>query len=171
MAASSEANNWSISRISNGFGMARETVAKRLENAAVVPAGMHRGYPVYALKDVGPALFSETAGLSTGEIDPNALDPKGRKDWYDSELARIKLEKEMGQLIEASDMARETAELVKSFVNPLDGMVDVLERKCQDLPPDVLEQVQSVVDGVRQQVYEIALGGEEGREEEDGEHE
>ncbi len=167
MASTSEAKDWSISRISSAFGMARETVSKRIESAGVVPAGRVRGYLVYALRDVGPALFSETAGLNSGTIDPNSLDPKSRKDWYDSELARIKLEREMSQLVEASDMARSTAELIKSIINPMDGLVDTLERKVQGLPPEALERIQGVVDGVRQIMYEAAIGGEEEGEEDD----
>jgi hypothetical protein len=52
-----EAFRWSISKISEAFSLDRATVRKRIEASGISPAGQVRGNPVYALRDVGPALF------------------------------------------------------------------------------------------------------------------
>lgn len=51
-----------------------------------------QGNPVYALH-VGPALFSVKHEAADSVHDPSRMEPKERKDWYQSENERIKLEK------------------------------------------------------------------------------
>ncbi|MBW9309450.1 DUF1441 family protein [Escherichia coli] len=49
--------------------------------------------PVYALQHVGPALFSVKHEAADSVHDPSRMEPKERKDWYQSENERIKLER------------------------------------------------------------------------------
>lgn len=146
-----EAHNWSISQIARAFGMDRKTVARRLEDSRITPAGKKNGYPTYALRDVGPALFSEHV-LFDPEDDPSNLPPSERKAWYQSENERVKLEKELRQLLAAEEVHLEMSKLAKAVTTTLDSLPDILERDC-DLPPEAITRVQDSVDALREQMY------------------
>lgn len=145
---------WNITRIGEAFGMSRDTVRKRLKAANCRPVDKIRGVPQYALTTVGPALFSAQA--TAEEISPNEMPPGDRKDWFDSELKREKLEEIQGQLVPVEDVAREMSTLIKCIVNPLDGLIDTLERKA-DLTDKQAGVVQREVDAVREQMYIASL--------------
>ena len=51
----------SVSRLSLEFGMARESVAKRLRLATVEPCDTLNGYAVYRLRDACEALVDQTS--------------------------------------------------------------------------------------------------------------
>ena len=66
---------------------------KRLLDASTTIAAIVRGNPVYALKDIGPVLFAlPTLDEGNDVQGPNKMPPKERKDWFQSENERIKLE-------------------------------------------------------------------------------
>ncbi|RKR79177.1 DUF1441 family protein [Marinobacter nauticus] len=154
-----DAHNWSISQIARAFGMDRKTVARRLEDSRITPSGKKNGYPTYALRDVGPALFSEHV-LFDPEDDPSNLPPSERKAWYQSENERVKLEKELRQLIPVDEVHLEMSQLAKSVTTTLDSLPDILERDCE-LPPDSVIRVQETVDTLREQMYMRILQDEE----------
>lgn len=73
----SEAFDWSISKVARAFGMSRETVSKRIQDAKLEPAGKRNGYPVYPLALVGPALFEQTPACGQGALSiPTACRPR-----------------------------------------------------------------------------------------------
>jgi len=148
---------WNITRIAEAFRLSRDTVRKRLREAGVQPALIHRNSPLYELADAGPALFTASiaAGGYGGYETPDNMPPKERKDWFDSENSRLKYEKEKRQLVPDDEVAREMSSLIKSVINPIDGMTDTLERKA-DLTPKQAEIVQREMDAIREQMY-IAL--------------
>ncbi|MDR5867289.1 DUF1441 family protein [Halomonas koreensis] len=160
-----EAYNWNISRLADAFGLHRDTVRKRLKVAGVVPAGTRNGANVYALKDAGPALFGETH-LSEG-MDPSKMHPQDRKDWYTSELSRVKLEKEMRLLIPVEDGHREMSRLAKAVASGLDSLADMLERDA-GLPPEAIEMVEQTTDALREQMYQAIVDDEGDEEAADG---
>ena len=71
-------------KIAEAFGLHRDTVK-------TAPRGQHscgcdcQGNPVYALQHVGPALFSVKHEAADSVHDPSRMEPKERKDWYQSE--------------------------------------------------------------------------------------
>ena len=146
-----DAHNWSISQIARAFGMDRKTVARRLEDARITPGGKKNGYPTYALRDVGPALFSDHI-LFDPEDDPSTLPPSDRKAWYQSENERVKLEKELRQLIPAEEVHLEMSKLAKAVTTTLDSLPDILERDCE-ISPEAINRVQDSVDSLREQMY------------------
>ncbi len=158
-----EAYNWNITRLADAFGLHRDTVRKRLKEAGVVPAGSRNGANVYALKDAGPALFSE-ARMVEG-MDPANMHPGDRKDWYASELSRVKLEREMRLLVPVEDAHREMSTLAKAVASGLDSLADMLERDA-GLPPEAIEMVEQVTDALREQMYQ-AIVADDGEEEDD----
>lgn len=146
----SDAYNWNITRIADAFGLNRGTVRGRLRAAGVLPAGQRNGISVYSLKDVGPALFAEVS--IAGGTDPDELPPKDRKDWYQSENERVKLEKEMRSLVPVEEVHREMSRLAKSVASALDSLPDMLERDA-GLPPDAIDLVEGITDTLREQMY------------------
>lgn len=158
-----EAYNWNITRVAQAFGLHRDTVRKRLREAGVVPTGSRNGANVYALKDVGPALFSESR--PGAKLSPDEYHPTERKDWYQSENLRVKLEKEMRSLVPAEEAHREMSALAKAVASGLDSLADMLERDA-GLPPEAIEMVERITDALREQMYQAIL--DEGGEEEEG---
>lgn len=145
--STSEANNWSINRIAQAFGMSRDTITRRLSN--VSPAGKRGSHPVYALRDAGPAIF--LPDTHKVDYDPEELGPKDRKDWYDSELKRIQYEQEMAKLIPADEVAEVVAEVFKKVALSLDTMADVIERDA-GLKGKQIDVMQRIIDNARSQL-------------------
>ncbi|KFC13123.1 hypothetical protein GTGU_00165 [Trabulsiella guamensis ATCC 49490] len=142
--------HWSIAKIAEAFGMDRKSVRRRLLDANVPVAGTVRGNPVYALKDIGPVLFSDSgAGEPDVMHDPSRMSPKERKDWYQSETERVKLETSLKQLVPASDVHREMALMVKVVTQVLDTWPDKLERDRGWKPAQIAE-AQRAIDDIRE---------------------
>lgn len=145
-----DAYNWSIAKIAEAFGIDRKTVRKKIMIAQVASAGNIRGNPVYALKDIGPVLFTpEEAGTPETLHDPSRMDPKSRKDWFQSENERVKLEVALSQLVPANEVHREMAMMAKSVLQVLDTWPDRLERD-RGWSPHQISEVQSIVDEIRE---------------------
>ncbi|MBV2127932.1 DUF1441 family protein [Arsukibacterium indicum] len=154
-----DAYAWSISRIAEAFGLDRRTVSAKIKAAHIEPTGVRKGHPTYHLSDIGPALFgSQVTDLPPAFMDPASMLPKDRKDWYQSERERLKLETELKELVPAADVARGYADLVKAVVNPLDSLIDELESKV-GLSGEALDRVQIIIDGLREEMYFNAIKG------------
>lgn len=151
---SKDAYNWSVSKIGQAFGLDRRTVAKRLQESGVSPAGSKRGNPTYALADIGPALFGEKTPIAGG-VNLDQF-PDARKAWYQSENERLKFEEKIKQLIPAHEFARELSMLAKTVAAGLDSLPDMLERDA-GLSPASIERVQHVIDALREEMYQAAV--------------
>lgn len=157
-----EAYNWNITRLADAFGLHRDTVRKRLKEAGVVPAGARNGANVYALKDAGPALFSESRPGTAA--DPNDYHPTERKDWFQSEVLRVKLEKEMRLLVPVEEAHREMSRLAKAVASGLDSLADLLERDA-GLTPETIELVEKSTDALREMMYQSIIDDDEALDE------
>ncbi|ENA7307278.1 DUF1441 family protein, partial [Escherichia coli] len=62
------------------------------------------------------------------------MEPKERKDWYQSENERIKLEKEQRKLIPVDEVVIVYSSMRKAVVQVLETIPDVLERDCALTP-------------------------------------
>lgn len=143
----------SIARLAEEFGMARETVSKRLAQASVPSDGLRNGYPVYRLRDACPALMSGAGFDEQGMRDPKTMPPDQRNYWYQSESKRIDVETRAGLLIPASEHEADLAVMVKDLAQFLETLPDQLERDVALTP----EQVQALHDGIdrrRQELYD-----------------
>ncbi len=153
-----DANYLSISRLSQLTGISRETIARKI--AGVKPAGNRAGHPVYALRDVGPALWGET--FSSAVTNPDDLPPKDRKDWYDSELKRLQYEQDLTKLLKAEEVRAAWASALKAIMLTLDTLVDVVERDA-GLTPEQASIIQRVIDRQREALYlQLAGDGDDG---------
>ena len=62
--------SWSLNQLSREFGIARETVGKRLSDADVKPSGLRRGHPVYRVGDAASAILVPRRQSFSGVVDP-----------------------------------------------------------------------------------------------------
>ncbi|PMN73189.1 hypothetical protein BCT27_12545 [Enterovibrio norvegicus] len=139
------------------FELHRDTVRKRLKEALVKPAGKKSGVDVYAMADVGPALFSaEVGNKSEDDYDPNKMAPKDRKDFFQSERERLKFQTEIGELIPDSEYRLDLAATLKYLVSAFESLPDNLERRYK-VPPEVLEHVEKWADENRAWIYNKVL--------------
>ena len=143
---------WSISKIAQAFGMARETVAKRIQQTGIKGADIRNGHPVYKLRDVAPALFTADA-IPCSARSPDDMPPRDRRDWYESEKIRLQIEQESGLLITIDEHRDNLADTFKALAMIMDTMPDQLERK-HALPANVINDVQNTFDDFRQDMYD-----------------
>jgi len=148
-----DAYNWSVFKIAEAFGLHRDTVKKRLIAANIPVAATIRGNPVYALQHVGPALFGAKFEGAESVQDPSQMEPKERKDWFQSENERIKLEKEQRKLIPVDEVVIVYSAMRKAVVQVLETIPDILERDCA-LPPQAVGIVQQSIDDLRYTLQE-----------------
>ncbi|CAM4021075.1 DUF1441 family protein [Xenorhabdus thuongxuanensis] len=145
-----DAYNWSVAKIAEAFGLNRGTVRKRLLEANVPIANTVRGNPVYALRDIGPAIFgTDTHKDTEGIQDPATMSPKDRKDWYQSENERIKLETTLKQLVPSAEVHREMAVMAKAISQILDTWPDRLERD-KGWTAQQIAEAQAAIDELRE---------------------
>ena len=148
--------------------MDRRTVAKRIRDAGIAPAGVRNGYEVYQLIRVAPALLGFAPG-DAAVVDPRDLPPIERRAYYQSENERLEVEQTLGLLVPAAEVEADYAALIKLIVQFMDTLPDVLERDCSLSPAQVIS-VQASCDQVRAQMYKRATGLEDHeRENDDGE--
>ncbi|MCG7551559.1 DUF1441 family protein [Pseudoalteromonas sp. Of7M-16] len=150
----SEAYAWNITRIAEAFNLHRDTVRKRLKESRVQPVGKKSGVDVYALAEVGPALFAQdTIDKNDGDIhDPSRMIPKDRKDYFQSERERLKFEEEIGELIKDSDYRLDLAVTLKAVVSFFESMPDKMER-LRLFTPAQLDQLESMSDQFREELF------------------
>ena len=139
---------FSVTQLSQLTRKARETIARRIRE--IKPAGARRGYPVYSLADVGPAIFCD--GHSADERGPDDYSPQERKVYYEAEIKRLRYEEECGQLIRADDVRQDVAKVFKSLAQTLDSLNDVLERDA-GLSPEQAAVIEQLLDREREKLY------------------
>ena len=86
-------------------------------------------------------------------FNPDKLDPKQRKDWYDSEYRKSQLMERNGELIPVLDYQREMAGVVKTLVSGLQTLPDILERDA-GLTGEAVVRAQSVIDALRERLHQ-----------------
>ena len=142
---------FSLNQLSRVTGSTYRTVTRRLEAAAVQPAGIRNGHPVYPLREAMPAILFPRAGL-TAELDDC---PEARRTWYQSENERLKFEDQAGQLIPREEVATSMHFLEVTTCSFLSQMTSELATKV-GLSEDAKQLVQEVVDGLLLTVREKA---------------
>ncbi len=140
--------SWSLNQLSREFGIARETVGRRLSDAGISPSGQRRGHPVYRVGEAARAILVPQQQPFSGVADPDSLTPKERRDWYASENDRVKLEKESGIVAPVEEVRVEWGAILQRIGAALDVIPDKLERKV-GLPADGLDLVEREIDSVR----------------------
>lgn len=134
-------SGWSKSALASEFGIARQTVDKLLRG--VPNAGMAASHPVWRMRDVAGifADYVRGADAAAGQ-DPEKMDPRSRKDWYDGEGKRLEVSVRKGELVPVAEMEEAFVMVFDSLKTFVVTLPDVLERDV-DLDP---EQVEKMID-------------------------
>lgn len=134
----------SISRLATEFGMARETVAKRI--TGINPAGKRNGYPIYRLRDVAAAIVDAAPHQGDPEaFDPRRLPPKERLDWIRSEREWLKHRIDEREVIPAGEVEQVIATALAALAQGLRATPDHLERR-HGIDPAVAVAVGEIID-------------------------
>lgn len=155
---------WSIARLADEFGIDRRTATKRIRDAGVAPLGKRSGHDVYRVPDVAAALLGVAlpGAPEGGVVDPRDLPPMERRAFYQSENERLAVEQKVGTLVPAAEVEADYADLIKTVVQFLDTLPDVLERDC-GLAPEQVIRVQDSCDRVRMAMFKrVTAEGEDG---------
>lgn len=145
---------WSLSRLASEFGIARETVAKRLSQAGVEPVGERNGYATYALRSAAAAILEIEVADSN---DPASMAPDKRNAWYQSEMRRMEVEMRARTLVPASEVEAEISDLVKAWVQFLDTLADQLERDV-GLTPEQVDGLNEAIGKQRAAAQQLMAG-------------
>lgn len=151
----SGAFDWSISKIARGFGMSRETVAKRIQDACLEPTGKRNGYPVYPLDQIGPALFGRAHAAGPAAA-PDRMIPKDRLDHYRAERERLKLEAEQRTLLNASEVSAAISKLLKALAQQMEVLPAQMEHDY-GLSARETERLHAAMDAARDTLYLSAM--------------
>lgn len=152
-----EAYAYNISRLAEAFCLDRKTVRKRLSQAMVRPISKRNGQPVYALADVGPALFGAQSRPKTDTKDPDTLEPKERKEWFQSENERLKFQQSVGELIPEPEYRDDLALAFKLVVSFFESLPDKMEQR-RVFTPAQLGELEKATDAMRAQLYDMMIG-------------
>jgi len=142
--------SWSLSQIAREFGLARDTVGRRLNDAGVISSGKKRGHPVYRVSEAAEAILRPKRFIGDSISDPKDMTPKERSDWFKSENDRLKYERDSGLSVGSDDARTQMAEVAKMGLQVLETLPDILERDF-NLDAKIIAEVESKIDSLRDQ--------------------
>jgi len=143
---------YSIRQAADAFGLARETITRRLTDANVAPCGKRKGFPVYRVRDIYAALLTGESFGDGAERDPNRMGPQDRNAWFQSEAKRLDVETRARQLIPAAEHEADLAEMAKDLAQFLETLPDQLERDTA-LTPEQVTRMHDLIASQRQALY------------------
>lgn len=101
---------------------------------------------VYAERDRQVAAAHEQLDLNGGESSGvDALPLKMRREYYETEMGRMKAAKLRGELIELTEHEAELIQIFQSTARFLQSLPDVLAREC-DIEPGTIGTLQEKID-------------------------
>ncbi|MGL5775933.1 MAG: DUF1441 family protein [Aeromonas veronii] len=147
-----EPYRWNVSQLAKAFSLHRDTVRSRLNDAGVKPVGKKSNAPLYLLAQAAEAIFAGSV-VAGDAADPSKLDPKSRKEWFQSENERLKFQTTVKELVPAPEHRDNIASTVKVAVAFFDSLPDKLER-TRLFTPEQLEALERECDITRNQLFE-----------------
>ncbi|APU01155.1 hypothetical protein [Aeromonas phage 32] len=147
-----ESYRWNLSQMAKAFNLHRDTIRSRLNDAGVKPCGKKANAPTYHLREAAEAIFAGTT-IAGDQADPTKLDPKSRKEWYQSENERLKFQVAIKELITEGDHRENAAKTLKGVASFFDSLPDRMER-ARIFNPEQLEALERECDRLRNQLYE-----------------
>ncbi|ANZ52197.1 putative terminase small subunit [Aeromonas phage Ahp2] len=145
-----EPYKWTISAMARAFNLHRDTVRSRLNDAGVKPCGKKANAPLYLLAQAAEAIFAGSS-VASDASDPSKLDPKSRKEWFQSENERLKYQTTVKDLIPSGEHRNNIAITVKGIASFFDSLPDKMER-TRLFTPEQLEALEGVCDQQRNQL-------------------
>lgn len=141
-----------ISQLGRAFGLHRQTVRRRLEDAGIKPYDAWRGIRRYRIGAVARVLVTQEQACG-----PANMAPVQRRAWFQSEHARVDVALAQGRLVPAGDFHRELASIAKNIASLFETLPDELERAGYD--PDALDRVEAWGDRQRERMYHALVSG------------
>lgn len=106
-------------------------------------------YDGWYLITVIPVIYGlNKEGKEEGRTNPDKMDPKSRKDWYDGTDTKIKLEEKTSLVIPAEEVRRGMATLANDIVQEFEKLPQLFEHDC-GFDADVIQIARDAVDRVR----------------------
>ncbi|APU00739.1 hypothetical protein [Aeromonas phage Asp37] len=143
---------WNLSQLAKAFGLHRDTIRTRINDAGVKPCGKKANASIYKLHEAAEAIFAGTT-IAGDQTDPAKLDPKSRKEWFQSENERLKFQEAIKELIKSGEHRDNIAKTLKSVASFFDSLPDRMERSRM-FTPEQLEALEGECDKMRNQLYE-----------------
>lgn len=144
---------FNLTRLAEALGLSRDTVRKRLRDAGVKPVSKQGNAPVYQLAEAAEAVFRPSQVVVSDLHDPSKMAPKDRKDWFQSETERLKVQTDQGLLIPEQDYRLDLYTVLSDVVSFFENLPDKMERTGL-FDPGQLELLEKEGDVYREQLYE-----------------
>lgn len=102
-----------LTQLARAFGMDGPDIQSKIKH--VQPAGRRRGYAIYRIKDVAPYLVKPVGDISDylKRMNPRDLPPLVAKEFWNGQNARLKFEKEEGDLWPIDQVMEYVGDLLK----------------------------------------------------------
>lgn len=142
----------SITQLAGELGKDRDTIAKKIAEAALVPSGERNGYAVYRLKEVLEAM----ARGASGTRDPDSMSPFERQAHYRAEMDKLRVQTERGELCPRIELESVYADFFKLLAQLLDTLPDKIERDLA-VPGSVVAYVERELDAWREAAHAALL--------------
>jgi hypothetical protein len=142
----------SITQLAGELGKDRDTIAKKIAEASLVPSGQRNGYAVYRLKDVLEAM----ARGASGTRDPDSMSPFERQAHYRAEMDKLRVQTERGELCPRIELESVYADFFKLLAQRLDTLPDKIERDLA-VPGSVVAYVERELDAWREAAHAALL--------------
>lgn len=140
---------YSKTDLAREFQLDWDTVRQRLDGVPTT-GKVRGGGGGYLIMDAAPALCN--AGIPDAR-DPELMQPRERKDYYDGSLKRIAYQRERRTLIPSAEVEAGVSALLKLLVQGIDTMPDKLERHG-DISPEQLRAAEEAMDSLREDLYQ-----------------
>ncbi|MGL4508400.1 MAG: DUF1441 family protein [Aeromonas sobria] len=144
---------WNNSQLAKAFNLHRDTVRARLNDAGVKPVGKKANAPLYLLHEAAEAIFAgSTVTQANAALDPDKMDPKSRKEFFQGENERLKFQTNTKELIPSGEHRDNVAVTIKAVVSFFDSLPDKMERE-RIFTPEQLEILEQYCDTQRNLLF------------------
>ena len=138
---------WSLRELEAEFGMARDTIAKRIAIAGLKADGEEATHAVYRLRSVVPVLF-ELGRSDTPSANDQLARARADTERSNALLKELELGRQQGRYVLADDARTAMAGMAKKVTQMLDTLPDVLERDAQ-ISAKAVVKCQEIIAGER----------------------
>ena len=141
---------WSLRELEAEFGMARDTIAKRIAIAGLKADGEEATHAVYRLRNVIPVLF-ELGRVGAMSASDELAKVRAQRERQQIDFKELELGLAQRRYVLADDARAEMAGIAKTVTQMLDTLPDILERDA-GLPAKAVVRCQEIIADARDQL-------------------